>query len=93
MLLKIPAESDRHHVLPLGLINTGQGKQAVLMPELNSNHDRVLNYLMGRGIHPVVLDYCHRHHVLPLGLINTGQGKQAVLLPVPAPSQRQSGIA
>ena len=34
-----------------------------------------------------------RHHVLPLGLINTGQGKQAVLLPVPAPSQRQSGIA
>ena len=34
------------------------------MPELNSNHDRVLNYLMGRGIHPVVLDYCLEHKLL-----------------------------
>lgn len=30
----------------------------LLMPELNSNKDVVLNYLMGRGIHPVILDYC-----------------------------------
>ena len=36
----------------------------LLMPELNSNHDRVLNYLMGRGIHPVVLDYCLEHKLL-----------------------------
>ena len=36
----------------------------LLMPELNSNHDRVLNYLMGRSIHPVVLDYCLEHKLL-----------------------------
>ena len=36
----------------------------LLMPELNSNNDVVLNYLMGRGIHPVVLDYCLEHKLL-----------------------------
>ena len=34
------------------------------MPELNSNNDVVLNYLMGRGIHPVVLDFCLEHQLL-----------------------------
>ena len=34
------------------------------MPELNSNNDVVLNYLMGRGIHPVVLDFCLEHKLL-----------------------------
>ena len=36
----------------------------LLMPELNSNNDVVLNYLMGRGIHPVVLDFCLEHKLL-----------------------------
>ena len=36
----------------------------LLMPELNSNNDRVLNYLMGRGIHPDILDYCLEHKLL-----------------------------
>lgn len=36
----------------------------LLMPELNGNHDRVLNYLMGRGIHPVILDYCLEQKLL-----------------------------
>lgn len=36
----------------------------LLLPELNSNHHRVLNYLMGRGIHPVILDYCLEHRLI-----------------------------
>jgi hypothetical protein len=36
----------------------------LLIPELNSNNDVVLNYLMGRGIHPVVLDFCLEHKLL-----------------------------
>lgn len=36
----------------------------LLMPELNSNNDQVLNYLIGRGIHPVVLDYCLERKLL-----------------------------
>ena len=36
----------------------------LLMPELNPNSDRALNYLMGRGIHPVILDYCLEHKLL-----------------------------
>ena len=53
----------------------------LLMPELNSNHDRVLNYLMGRGIHPVVLDYCLEHKLL-------FETKQAVS---PAPTGSKTG--
>lgn len=36
----------------------------LVMPELNSNSDRALNYLMGRGIHPVILDYCLENKLL-----------------------------
>jgi len=36
----------------------------LLMPELNSNNEVVLNYLMGRGIHPVILDFCLEHKLL-----------------------------
>ena len=36
----------------------------LLMPELNGSSNRVLNYLMGRGIHPAILDYCLERKLL-----------------------------
>lgn len=36
----------------------------LLMPELNSSASTVVKYLMGRGIHPTVLDYCLSHDLL-----------------------------
>ena len=34
------------------------------MPELNDNTDRVVSYLKGRGIHPVIIDYCIQNKLL-----------------------------
>lgn len=36
----------------------------LLMPELNANADIVVKYLMGRGIHPVVIEHCLKHKLL-----------------------------
>lgn len=36
----------------------------LLMPELSSNTDRVKRYLQGRGIHPVIIDYCLKNKLL-----------------------------
>ena len=36
----------------------------LMMPELNSNTKAVVKYLMGRGIHPEVIDYCLTHRLL-----------------------------
>lgn len=38
--------------------------RTLLMPELNSNTNAVVKYLMGRGIHPAVIDYCLTHRLL-----------------------------
>ena len=35
-----------------------------MIPELNSNAKAVVRYLMGRGIHPAVIDYCLTHRLL-----------------------------
>ena len=34
------------------------------LPQANEDMDTALNYLMGRGIHPVLLDYCMKHRLL-----------------------------
>lgn len=36
----------------------------LMIPELNSNTKAVVRYLMGRGIHPEVIDYCLTHRLL-----------------------------
>lgn len=36
----------------------------LMMPELNSNTKAVVKYLMERGIHPIVIDYCLTHQLL-----------------------------
>ena len=36
----------------------------LMMPELNNNTKAVVKYLMGRGIHPEVIDYCLTHRLL-----------------------------
>ena len=36
----------------------------LMMPKLNSNTKAVVKYLMGRGIHPEVIDYCLTHRFL-----------------------------
>ena len=36
----------------------------LMMPELNSNTKAVVKYLIGRGIHPEVIDYCLTHRLL-----------------------------
>lgn len=36
----------------------------LMMPELNSNTKAVVKYLVGRGIHPEVIDYCLTHRLL-----------------------------
>lgn len=36
----------------------------LMMPELNSSTNTVVKYLMGRGIHPEVIDYCLTHRLL-----------------------------
>ena len=36
----------------------------LMMPELNSSTKAVVKYLMGRGIHPEVIDYCLNHRLL-----------------------------
>ena len=36
----------------------------LMMPELNSNTKTVVKYLMGRGIHPEIIDYCLAHQLL-----------------------------
>ena len=36
----------------------------LMIPELNSNAKAVVRYLMGRGIHPEVIDYCLTHRLL-----------------------------
>ena len=36
----------------------------LIMPELNSNTKAVVKYLVGRGIHPEVIDYCLTHRLL-----------------------------
>lgn len=36
----------------------------LMMPELNSSTNTVVKYLIGRGIHPEVIDYCLTHRLL-----------------------------
>ena len=36
----------------------------ILLPEENSNNNQVIRYLRGRGIHPVVIQYCIDHDIL-----------------------------
>lgn len=43
---------------------TPESPRDLMLPELNSNTTTVMKYLMGRGIHPVVLDYCLTHQLL-----------------------------
>lgn len=38
--------------------------RSLMMPELNGNTTTVVKYLMGRGIHPSVIDYCLTHRLL-----------------------------
>jgi hypothetical protein len=47
-----------------------------MMPELNSNTKAVVKYLMGRGIHPEVIDYCLTHRLL----FESGQYHNAVFV-------------
>lgn len=35
-----------------------------ILPELNPNTRKVVDYLMGRGIHPEILDYCQKNKLL-----------------------------
>ena len=35
-----------------------------IMPELNPNTRKVANYLLGRGIHPEIIDYCLKSELL-----------------------------
>lgn len=42
----------------------GAPSRELLMPELKSNTDIVVSYLMGRGIHPAVIDHCLKHKLL-----------------------------
>lgn len=48
------AQHQHHQALP----------RSLMMPELNGNTNTVVKYLMGRGIHPAVLDYCLTHQLL-----------------------------
>jgi len=43
---------------------TPEPPRDLMMPELNSNTKAVVRYLMGRGIHPAVIDYCLTHRLL-----------------------------
>ena len=43
---------------------TPEPARDLMMPELNSNTKAVVKYLMGRGIHPEVIDYCLTHRLL-----------------------------
>ena len=43
---------------------TPEPPRDLMMPELNSNTKAVVKYLMGRGIHPEVIDYCLTHRLL-----------------------------
>lgn len=36
----------------------------LLLPVLNDTADRVIRYLKGRGIHPVIIDYCLKNKLL-----------------------------
>ena len=36
----------------------------LMLPELNNSTNTVVKYLMGRGIHPEVIDYCLTHRLL-----------------------------
>lgn len=38
--------------------------QNLLIPELNENTDTVVQYLKGRGIHPLIIDYCLKNKLL-----------------------------
>lgn len=42
----------------------GAPSRELLMPELNTSTDIVVRYLMGRGIHPAVIDHCLKHKLL-----------------------------
>lgn len=60
-----------------------------ILPEKNSNNDRVIDYLKSRGIHPVILDYFissnrlyedkHYHNAVFVGFDLKGTPKYAVL--------------
>lgn len=43
---------------------TPEPPRDLMMPKLNSNTKAVVKYLMGRGIHPEVIDYCLTHRFL-----------------------------
>ena len=43
---------------------TPEPARDLMMPELNSNTKAVVKYLVGRGIHPEVIDYCLTHRFL-----------------------------
>ena len=52
--------------LPLSYSNhqTKARSRELLMPEVNSNTDIVVRYLMGRGINPAVIDHCLKHKLV-----------------------------
>lgn len=41
-----------------------QAPRELLLPEPYSNNNSVVRYLMGRGIHPIIIDYCLSHRLL-----------------------------
>lgn len=65
------------------------GPKKLLLPEKNENNDRVIAYLMGRGIHREIIDYCIRtkrlyesrdyHNAVFIGFDRHGVPKYATL--------------
>lgn len=43
---------------------TSKKPQKLLIPELNESTDIAVRYLKGRGIHPVIIDYCLKNKLL-----------------------------
>jgi hypothetical protein len=41
-----------------------EAAKALILPEAAPTADKVVSYLMGRGIHPVVIDYCLKNKLL-----------------------------
>ena len=39
-------------------------ERKLLLPEVDNNYDAVKKYLQGRGIHPIIIDYCIENKIL-----------------------------
>lgn len=49
---------------PVSHFQEPEPPRKLLLPEPNNNTDIAVNYLLGRGIHPAVIDYCLTHRLL-----------------------------